>query len=70
MSKIDNWFNNQKKEQPYWSDIVIFNTCITGKKVYKTDLGKAFNRLVNKEDWKGNLKDDILGHCYTLIAKK
>ena len=66
--KIESWFN--QKNNPYWSSLVVFNTCITNRKVTKTDLGKAFNKLVDKEDWGGHSKDDILGHCYTLIAKK
>jgi len=49
---------------------MIFNTCITGKKVGKMELGRAFNKLVDKEDWQGNPKDNILEFCYSLIFKK
>lgn len=67
---IEKHFNELKEKNPYLSSLMIFNTCITGKKVGKIELGKAFNKLVDKEDWRGNPKDDVLGHCYTLIAKK
>lgn len=69
-NRIQNWFNELKEKKPNWSSLMIFNTCITGKKVGKMELGRAFNKLVDKEDWQGNPKDNILKFCYSLIFKK
>ena len=68
--KINRWFNALKKKEPYWGDIIIFNTCITDKLLSKYEIHQAFNRLVSKDDYDPEDKDEIWEHCYTLVNLK
>jgi hypothetical protein len=68
--KIEKWFNELKEREPYWSDLTIFNTCITDRSLTKGEIGKAFNKLVHKDEYVGVDKDDLLEFCYSLVAKK
>lgn len=70
MPRINSWFNALKEKNPYWSDLIIFNTCITDKKVGIIELGRAFRQLVDKEDYEGVNKEAVLAHAKSLISKK
>lgn len=70
MSKINSWFYSLKEKHPDWSDLIIFNTCITDRVVGKMELGRAFRRLVDKGDYEGNKEEAILAHSKSLLSKK
>lgn len=68
--KISKWFQDLKDKCPYWSDLMIFNTCISGKSLYKTDIVKSFKQLVDKEEYSKSDLEEILEHTKSLISKK
>lgn len=69
MTKIEQAFKNQLREQPDLSTLIAFNMAIMGKKYSRSEVGKAFNKLVDKDDYKGNNKERILQHTLSLLGK-
>ena len=63
-------FNKLKEKEPYWGDVIVFNTVITYKKVGKMLLNKAFTKLVSKDDYFKSEKDAILEHSYKLSMER
>jgi len=70
ITRIESAFNKLKSEQPYWGDVIIFNTCITGKGYGKMQLGKAFKKLVSKDDYEIEEIDEILEFAFSLASEK
>lgn len=68
--KISKWFQDLKEKQPYWSDTMIFNTCITGKSLLRTEISKAFKFLVDKTEYDKSDLDEILEHSRSLAILK
>jgi|GEM_PF-4238286 len=59
----------QKLDNPDWSTLMIFNTCITGRNFGKMAIGKAFRELVDRADYEGIDRDKILEHCHKLTKQ-
>ena len=68
--KISKRFQDLKEKQPYWSDTIIFNTCITGKSLLRTEISKAFKLLVDKSEYDKSDLDDIIAHSQSLALLK
>lgn len=68
--KISKWFQDLKEKQPYWSDTMIFNTCITEKSLLRTEISKAFKSLVDKSEYDKSDLDDLIAHSQSLALLK
>lgn len=62
---LEKSFKKLKRENPFWSDIICFNTALTNRGYSRTIINKVF-RLVNKDDYARVDKIAILEHSYKL----
>jgi hypothetical protein len=58
------------KEKNYWSDLIVFNNLIMGKKLSKITLARYFNKMVDKSDYSKSDKEAILAHSNSLTNPK
>jgi len=65
---LEKSFNKVKRENPYWSDLICFNSCISGKKFSKTLIRTYFKKLVDKQDYSKSDLEEILKHSFSLTT--
>ena len=56
---IEAQFEIEKKRNPYLGDMILFNKIVRGKNFSQMVLYKFFNKLVSKDDYVPNEKDEI-----------
>jgi hypothetical protein len=65
MRSIERRFEIFKKKNPYWSDIICFNTAVAHQKFKRRYLRHWFKKLV-KDDYEPRDKKEILAHTEEL----
>jgi len=70
MNRINRAFLKLKEKQTSWGDVIILNTCVTGKCYEKMAIGKAFKALVNKDDYDAEDYDELLDFAYSLTCEE
>ena len=68
MLSLKNQFESISKLNPFWSSWICL--CETLQKTKTKDektIRKNFNKLVDKNDWKGNSKQELLGFLTTQL---
>lgn len=69
--KLEQSFLTTKNNNPYWSSLICFNNAVIGKSYSKTEIGKTFNKVVEKGDYSRGDKDKIIEWLGKLtVAKK
>jgi hypothetical protein len=53
-------FNKIRIENPFWSDYTCFAEAVRGRKFSKKTIIRNFNSLVDKEDYTGSEKKEII----------
>ncbi len=66
MKSLKRVFEKLKKKNPYWSDYTCFSRAISGKGFSKRTISHHFNKLVDKGDYPGQEKKNILKWLYSL----
>lgn len=56
---IEAQFNEEKKGNPNLGDVILFNKVVRGKNFPQSTLYKFFNKLVSKEEYAADEKDEI-----------
>lgn len=69
MKSIKVLFERVREQNPYWSDYVCFAEAVTNKGFNKVTLGRAFNKLVPKDDCPDS-QVKIFRHLVGLTQKK
>lgn len=69
--KLEQAFFSIQQKSPYWSSLICFNNAVIGKSYSKTEIGKTFNKVVEKGDYSRGDKDKIIEWLGKLtVAKK
>ena len=56
---IEAQFLEEKRKNPFLGDVVLFNKVVRGKNHSQSTLYKFFNKLVSKDQYASDEKDDI-----------
>ena len=60
-------FEELKKNNPETTPtIILFGKLVKGRNMNKGEIRKWFNKLVEKEDWEGSSKEEILSFYHRL----
>ncbi len=70
MKSLKRVFEKLKKKNPYWSDYTCFSRAISGKGFSKRTISHHFNKLVDKGDYSGQEKKDILEWLFLLSKEQ
>lgn len=62
MNEIEKRFDECKVINPYWGDYICLGNCIRGMKYPRSTLIKAFNRLVNDEEYEKIEKAELIDY--------
>jgi predicted Ser/Thr protein kinase len=60
MRSIKKIFSRIRSENPYWSDYTCFAEAVRGRKFSRKTIIRNFNSLVDKEDYAGNKKKEVI----------
>lgn len=60
---IETQFLEEKRKNPNVGDIPLFNKVVRGKKHSQMILYKFFNKLVSKDDYASDEKDEVFMDC-------
>lgn len=68
--KLEDDYLKTKENNPYWSSINCFTNTIINGNYKKTEIGKTFNKVVDKKDYERKDKERILGWLMKLTSLK
>lgn len=68
--KVKDKFEKLKNKYPNLTSIMLFVKMVTGKRISDVQLRKEFDSLVDKEDWSGTPKEQIINWLKRDIIKK
>ncbi len=60
MRSLKRIFEKIKREHPYWSDYICFFHAVIRKGFSKKTISRNFNRLVDKDDYPTEKKNEVL----------
>lgn len=68
--RVERAVNKKKREHPDWGGIVAFNEAVYGRKFPKTEIRKAFKKLISTRDYDEDDLDDLMEGAIELTNKK
>jgi hypothetical protein len=69
MIDVKKLFDELKEKKPYWSDIVIFNTCITWKKLSTKQISKSIRKLIDKNEYLWVNINELIEYAKKLVKQ-
>ncbi len=69
MRSLKRVFEKIKREHPFWSDYICFSMSISRRGFSKKIISRYFNKLVDKGDYSGQEKKDVLNWLFLLSQR-
>ncbi len=69
MKSLKRVFEKLKRRNPYWSGYTCFALAISGKGFSKKTISHHFNKLVDKSDYSGQEKKEVLEGLFRLSQR-
>jgi hypothetical protein len=66
---IEAQFDELKRKNPYLGDVILFNRAIRGKNFPQSTLYKFFNKLVSKDEYAADEKDEVFMDCLRITKE-